>query len=69
MGTNLKVGIKVGDDGSDAARSCLQNSVTIDMADAMSAWELPHPVAAIEEAAEIAAENRLHAHIQSPQPT
>ena len=39
------------------ANSCPQNPFTIDVADAMSAWEVLHPVAATEDAAEIAAEN------------
>ena len=53
----LAVGGGVGDGpvGWAVASSCLQNPFTIDVADAMSAWEVLHPVAATEDAAEIAA--------------
>ena len=46
----------VGPVGGAVASSCLQNPFTIDVADAMaSAWEVLHPVEAIEDAAAIAA--------------
>lgn len=52
------VGAEVGAVGPVGfANSCPQNPFTIDVADAMSAWEVLHPVAATEDAAEIAAEN------------
>lgn len=64
----LAVGGKVGAVGpvSDAS-SCPQNPFTMDVADAMSVWDV-HPVAATEEAADIAPENLPHAHVQSPHP-
>lgn len=53
----LAVGAKVGAVGPvGEASSCPQNPFTMDVADAMSVWEV-QPVAATEEAAEIAAEN------------
>ena len=66
----MEAGTKVGAVGPvGEARSCLQNPIIIDVADEMSAWEVLHPVAATEEATEIAAGNRLHTHVQSPQLT
>jgi len=56
VAVGAKVGA-VGPVGVPVASSCPQNPFTIDVADAMSAWEVLHPVAATEEAAEIAAEN------------
>jgi hypothetical protein len=51
VGTVGSVGVGV------VASSCPQNPFTIDVADAMSLMAVLHPVAATEEAAEIAAEN------------
>jgi len=54
----IGVGAKVGAVGPvGVASSCSQNPFKIDVAEAMSAWEVLHPVAATEEAAEIAEEN------------
>ena len=47
----------VGPVGLGVPNSCPQNPFTTDVADAMSAWEVLHPVAATEEAAEIAEAN------------
>jgi hypothetical protein len=50
----VEVGGGVG--GAVASSSCLQNPLTIEVADAMaSAWEVLHLVEATEDAAEIAA--------------
>ena len=66
----LAVGTEVGVVGPvGVASSCPQNPFTIDVADAMSGWEVLHAMAATEEAAEIAAENWSHAHVQSAHPT
>lgn len=66
----LAVGTEVGAVGPvGVVSSCPQNPSTMDVADAMSGWEVLHAVAATEEAAEIAAENWSHAHVQSAQPT
>ena len=54
MGANVGA---VGPVGVAVASSCPQNPFTIDVADAMSAWAVLHPVAATEDAAEIAAAN------------
>ena len=70
VGTEVIVGAEVGAVGPvGVASSCPQNPFTMDVADAMSAWEVLHPVAATEDAAETAAANWLHAQVQSPQPT
>jgi len=47
--------------------SCAQNPFTIEVADAMFVWRVLHPLAATEEAADTAAGNWLHAHVQSEQ--
>jgi len=57
VGTEVSIGDAIGAiDGVGVASSCSQNPFTIDVADAMSAKEVLHPVAATEEAAETAAE-------------
>ena len=54
----LTMGTEVSADGPvGVASSCPQNPLTTDVADAMSVRKVLHPVAATEEAAEIAAGN------------